>query len=275
MQIHIGKFGDRRAMSCLLAILCVPLAALADEPSAVGRVRITDSADAAQPATGVEPAGFLRRSEGDVVDGSADCPYCRRRGGGAFAADAPAVTDGTITTDGAVVDGYGANGRCFGGRRFGANGRCLGCGLGLGGCRCPITNIRPAVLAPIGRTDIAYQKYWPNAWNPNRAAIVESRPIQVRPMVYQPTDTTQLGFYYQHVPYWTYQPGRLPPPPVPRWGFSYTASAYGPPPVTQSTTTITPTPELAPAPAPSIQSAPPAPIAPVPEARFGSRKFYD
>ena len=34
-------------------------------------------------------------------------------------------------------------------------------------------------------------------------------------MVYQPTDTTQLGFYYQHVPTWQPQPDRLPARPIP------------------------------------------------------------
>ena len=35
------------------------------------------------------------------------------------------------------------------------------------------------------------------------------------PMVYQPTDTTQLGYYYQHVPFWQPMPNRLPPRPIP------------------------------------------------------------
>jgi hypothetical protein len=35
------------------------------------------------------------------------------------------------------------------------------------------------------------------------------------PSVYQPTDTTQLGYYYHKVPTWQSQPGRLPAPPVP------------------------------------------------------------
>jgi hypothetical protein len=35
------------------------------------------------------------------------------------------------------------------------------------------------------------------------------------PGVYQPTDTTQLGYYYHKVPTWQSQPGRLPAAPVP------------------------------------------------------------
>ena len=35
------------------------------------------------------------------------------------------------------------------------------------------------------------------------------------PSVYQPTDTTQLGYYYHKVPTWQPQPGRLPGVPVP------------------------------------------------------------
>ena len=36
-------------------------------------------------------------------------------------------------------------------------------------------------------------------------------------MVYQPTDTTQLGFYYQSVPRWQYRPEMLPAAPRPYW----------------------------------------------------------
>jgi hypothetical protein len=40
-------------------------------------------------------------------------------------------------------------------------------------------------------------------------------------MVYQPTDTTQLGFYYQHVPFWMPDPSRLPPRPIPaQWNIT-------------------------------------------------------
>lgn len=273
MQILFGKLGDRRAMSCLVAVLCAPLAAFADEPT--GRVRISDSATAAETGSGVETAGFLRGN------GDPNCPYCRR-GAGATAANAPIinngapVVNGTVVPDGTVVDGTDAD--CFGGRcRLGIGGRCGRCGLGLNCCRCPITNIRPPNLAPIGRTEVIYQKYWPNQWMPKGSVAVTGRPVQVLPMVYQPTDTTQLGFYYMHVPYWTYQAGRLPPPPVPSWGFSYAVSANG---VPQGTTTtpnppLVPTPDSPPVPPPTIQSPPPAPTAPMPEARFGSKKFYD
>src|SRR5690606_22022975 len=33
--------------------------------------------------------------------------------------------------------------------------------------------------------------------------------------VYMPTDTTQLGYYYQHVPYWLPRPNAVPPAPRP------------------------------------------------------------
>jgi hypothetical protein len=35
------------------------------------------------------------------------------------------------------------------------------------------------------------------------------------PMVYMPTDTTQLGYYYQHVPHWHAYQGMVPPVPRP------------------------------------------------------------
>src|SRR5579871_5758198 len=147
MLMHFGKFGDRRAVSCLLGLLCVPLAVLAQDPTDVGRVRITDSDSAKKTSAEIQPTGFLR-SLGGNADASADCPYCRRQGGGGV------VMEGPIATDGMIAGSAGPGVDCYG--------RCRGCGFV--GCRCPITNIRPPTLAPVGRTEIMYQKYWSNAW---------------------------------------------------------------------------------------------------------------
>lgn len=45
-----------------------------------------------------------------------------------------------------------------------------------------------------------------------------------------PTDTTQLGYYYQKVPTWAPVPGRIPPAPQPgEWHYyGPTATAYAP-----------------------------------------------
>ncbi len=46
-----------------------------------------------------------------------------------------------------------------------------------------------------------------------------------------PTDTTQLGYYYQKVPTWVPVPGMIPPPPQPEEWHHYgstDATAYAP-----------------------------------------------
>ena len=60
---------------------------------------------------------------------------------------------------------------------------------------------------PIQRSWVPYHKFFPNSWTgtPNNAAPTR------RPMVYMPTDTTQLGYYYQHVPHWHAYRGMTPP----------------------------------------------------------------
>ena len=62
------------------------------------------------------------------------------------------------------------------------------------------------------RRPVAYTKFWPNQWTgqPNPASGG-----QVAPVVYMPTDTTQLGYYYQQVPRWLPYRGMIPPTPHP------------------------------------------------------------
>lgn len=61
------------------------------------------------------------------------------------------------------------------------------------------------------RAGVAYIKYWPTYWSGQGPG----EPIQYNPVVYTPTDTTQLGYYYQHVPQWYRMPGMIPPKPHP------------------------------------------------------------
>ncbi len=67
---------------------------------------------------------------------------------------------------------------------------------------------------PIVRQSPVYNKYTPDTWygtgKPGQAMP------QSYPVVATPTDTTQLGYYYQTVPQWQPNPGMLPPPPNPR-----------------------------------------------------------
>lgn len=62
----------------------------------------------------------------------------------------------------------------------------------------------PPSRSPINRTHTGYGSY-SNMGNGYAGA----------PMVYQPTDTAQLGYSYAHVPTWQRRPNMIPRPPIP------------------------------------------------------------
>ncbi len=64
----------------------------------------------------------------------------------------------------------------------------------------------------IGRVPVRYTRYFPAAWTGEQTG---ARAGFRYPMVYMPTDTTQLGYYYQQVPTWSPNPGMVPPVPNP------------------------------------------------------------
>lgn len=70
------------------------------------------------------------------------------------------------------------------------------------------------VMYPIHRNPVVYQRYWPKYWYGDPRAGMPAGAYRA-PMVFLPTDTTQLGFYYQRVPQWQPNPGMLPPAPGP------------------------------------------------------------
>lgn len=70
-------------------------------------------------------------------------------------------------------------------------------------------------IYPIYRIPVEYVRYYPERWYGDpRRGYAANQPYA--PMVYQPTDTTQLGYYYQHVPSWQYNRSMLPAGPHPR-----------------------------------------------------------
>ena len=78
----------------------------------------------------------------------------------------------------------------------------------------------PPARYPVNRDGIWYRNYWPKAWYGNAGGGF----IGNSPMVYQPTDTTQLGYSYAKVPTW--QATRMiPPTPCPA---NYHARVYVP-----------------------------------------------
>jgi hypothetical protein len=69
----------------------------------------------------------------------------------------------------------------------------------------------PPAKVPLHRRGIQYSNYYPNQWY----GLPGSGLAGGYPMVYQATDTTQLGYYYQHVPSWQPNPNMLPRRPIP------------------------------------------------------------
>ena len=68
----------------------------------------------------------------------------------------------------------------------------------------------PPAKIPVRRSNVTYTNWGPNEWGNYDGASKKRAPI-----IATPTDTTQLGYYYQHVPTW--QPKNiLPVPPHPR-----------------------------------------------------------
>ncbi|MCH2211295.1 MAG: hypothetical protein MK110_08330 [Fuerstiella sp.] len=85
------------------------------------------------------------------------------------------------------------------------NCRSAGCNLAA-----PTKGWNAPLRLPVNRDGIWYRNNWPQAWygNPGGGFIGNS------PMVYQPTDTTQLGFSYAKVPTWQAR-RMIPPTPCP------------------------------------------------------------
>lgn len=86
---------------------------------------------------------------------------------------------------------------------------------GSGGSFAPDHGWGRPIKRPINRLPVLYQKYWPDAWYGQRGAQFGGAGVNYYPQVYMPTDTTQLGFYYQRVPFWRPNPGMIPPVPWP------------------------------------------------------------
>jgi len=77
--------------------------------------------------------------------------------------------------------------------------------------KSPDYGYSPPAKYPLHRRGVQYNTAFPNQWY----GLPGSGLAGGAPMVYQPTDTTQLGFYYQHVPFWQPNPNMLPQRPVP------------------------------------------------------------
>lgn len=57
-----------------------------------------------------------------------------------------------------------------------------------------------------------YSRMFPAKWTGENRGL---DPSFRHPLIYMPTDTTQLGYYYQHVPFWRSAANMIPPVPQP------------------------------------------------------------
>jgi len=186
------------ALAACTALTCATQTACAQESDREGIVRVSDCA----------PAGDSYG--GACVDGACASGAC---------------------SNGACGYGY-SHGRRGGWCRHGHGGHCSLCGYGH--CRGPLCahlHHKLSVLSlngpctfspdhgwappgkiPVERVGVAYNNFFPASWMGQTAGRGAAQP---RPQIYMPTDTTQLGYYYQQVPQWLPFPNMVPPVPHP------------------------------------------------------------
>jgi hypothetical protein len=146
-------------------------------------------------------AGAANADDGGLVRVSDSAPQASGSGPAPAANAGPAPGCDTVVNGDVVYEGDG-----------GAVGRARLCG-----CLRAIIAYNPAAgfrapdNVPIDRDAVIYYKYWPNKWYGQPGW----RMAPSFPMVYMPTDTTQLGVYYARVPQWLPNPRMYPRPPRP------------------------------------------------------------
>jgi hypothetical protein len=159
------------------------IAGVASGDDAAGVVRITDSPPVV-PATVFQP--------------------------GPAPATVPPATAGPVTPApvgpaNGVVAGAAVDGTCDDG--------CHDC-HGHGHC-CYWSWLQQGFGVPVAtgltKEAVVYYHYWPQKWYGEPGWALHP----TFPMVYMPTDTTQLGFYYQRVPQWLPNPAMYPGVPRP------------------------------------------------------------
>ena len=149
--------------------------------------------------------------------------FLRRAAAAAGIASATAVAGAQIPPEVTVPLGDGYPGNCpqygyaygaGGGVVYDAHGGAYAAAYGYG--MTPGRN-------PVERIPVQYLRYYPAVWY----GLPGSTLPVVAPQVHMPTDTTQLGFYYQRVPTWAPVPGMVPPAPQPGAYHGYGYGAAG------------------------------------------------
>jgi hypothetical protein len=199
----------------------------------------------------------------------------------ATAPSAVASPSGAPSVDGTVT-GQCDNGAVAGGVAVGGDVGIYRIGAGIQNLMLynPARGFRPPTTVHVEREAIMYYNYWPAKWYGQPGWHLAPS----YPMVYMPTDTTQLGVYYARVPQWQPNPRMYPRPPRPdEWnrrvsfadggcgGACYgaaTPASYGPAsptPDTMGAPVAPPTAAGSPAPLQTIQPAPKMAPPPAPQ----------
>ncbi len=193
--------------------------ASAEDDSAEGVVRLGRSPQTAS-LSAVADSGMARQASFSLGHGGS-CESCNA---------CNACNDGCMS--GACEWGSGCPSGCgygsCGWGQCGSCGQCGGCGYGgchscallnylrsyaVGGCSfSPDHGWAPPGKHPRPRTAATYRNWFPTEWTGQGSY---AQPGHRYPMVYTPTDTTQLGYYYQRVPVWQHRNGMIPPVPHP------------------------------------------------------------
>ena len=96
-----------------------------------------------------------------------------------------------------------------------------------GECVTPDHGFCRPIKYPIRRMPVQYYSYWPARWYGEPGSGIAPNAPRF-PVIYTPTDTTQLGMYYQRVPQWLPNPAMIPPAPWPTdWHNRQCANGYG------------------------------------------------
>jgi hypothetical protein len=75
----------------------------------------------------------------------------------------------------------------------------------------------PPTSILLGRSPLVYSRMYPDKFY-GQHGPASSGPVRRYPIIAMPTDTSQMGFYYRHVPQWQPRADMLPPIPRPsRW----------------------------------------------------------
>jgi hypothetical protein len=210
------------------------LPAFADDASSVGTARVPRQSEPARLATqdaapvapakkdGVSPARFTWRPPVYVGDPAGPGPYGPYAGPGAEHIVGSGFAHGGYADNG-YAGGDCANGNCHSGHgghghrthgpRFHTPLEAWVYGDDNAATYPPDYGwSRPVKRPVLNRIPVQYYQMDPQAWAGDPRFFAGA---PVYPQVYMPTDTTQLGYYYQRTPQWQPNPNMIPAPPWP------------------------------------------------------------